>query len=97
MPVAVKYEFTSSAAFANVSPPGLDPLAAACCACACVYWVGHLYDWQSSDNKVSKTQMIFFLKSGIIDNLLRQHYLHGLKALSLRKSMSTLQDCKIVD
>lgn len=67
----------------NVNPPEPDPLAAA--HYACVYWVDHFYDWESSDNTKHPT---VFQGGGIIDDFLRQHYLHWLEALSLCKSMS---------
>ncbi|KAM7209924.1 hypothetical protein V8F06_014694, partial [Rhypophila decipiens] len=67
----------------NVKIPAPDPLAAA--RYACVYWVDHLYDWQSSDN-INHPDV--FQDGGIIDDFLRQHYLHWLEALSLCKSMS---------
>lgn len=67
----------------HVKQPDPDPLAAV--RYACVYWVDHLHDWQSSDNT---KQPDVFQDSGIIDNFLRKHYLHWLEALSLCKSMS---------
>ncbi|KAK0650005.1 WD40-repeat-containing domain protein [Cercophora newfieldiana] len=67
----------------NAKPPDPDPLASA--RYACVYWVDHLCDWQSSDNikhpDVSQDD-------GDIDDFLRKHYLHWLEALSLCRSMS---------
>ncbi|KAK4443458.1 putative vegetative incompatibility protein HET [Podospora aff. communis PSN243] len=63
--------------------PNPDPLAAA--RYACVYWVDHLYDWQSSDN--TKPPDVF-QDGGVINDFLRQHYLHLLEALSLCRSMS---------
>ncbi|KAK3348667.1 quinon protein alcohol dehydrogenase-like superfamily [Lasiosphaeria hispida] len=67
----------------NVNPPDPDPLITA--HYACVYWVDHLYDWQSSDNT---KQPDVFQDGGTIDDFLRQHYLHWLEALSLCRSMS---------
>ena len=63
--------------------PDPDPLATV--RYSCVYWVDHLHDWQSSDNS---NHPDIFQDGGIIDNFLRQHYLHWLEALSLCKSMS---------
>ncbi|KAK3374120.1 WD40-repeat-containing domain protein [Lasiosphaeria ovina] len=63
--------------------PDPDPLAAA--RYACVYWVDHLHDWQSSDNTKHPDG---FQDGGAIEDFLRQHYLHWLEALSLCKSMS---------
>jgi len=63
--------------------PNPDPLAAT--RYTCVYWVDHLGDWQSVDN--AKDPAIF-QDGGIIDNFLRQHYLHWLEALSLCRSSS---------
>ncbi|KAK4107461.1 hypothetical protein N656DRAFT_802646 [Canariomyces notabilis] len=67
----------------NVNQPNLDSLAAA--HYACVYWVDHLYDWQSSKNT---NHPDVFRDGGVIDDFLRQHYLHWLEALSLCRSMS---------
>ncbi|KAK4112497.1 NACHT-domain-containing protein [Canariomyces notabilis] len=67
----------------NVNQPNLDPLAAA--RYACVYWVDHLYNWQSSKNT---NHPDVFQDGGVIDKFLRQHYLHWLEALSLCRSMS---------
>jgi hypothetical protein len=67
----------------NTKLPEPDPLAAA--GYACVYWVDHLYDWQSSDNFKHPD---VFQDGGIVDDFLRQHYLHWLEALSLCRSMS---------
>ncbi|KAK0710684.1 WD40-repeat-containing domain protein [Lasiosphaeris hirsuta] len=62
--------------------PDPDPLAAA--RYACVYWVEHLHDWQSSDNA---KQPDIFKDGGVIDEFLRKHYLYWLEALSLCRSM----------
>lgn len=62
--------------------PDPDPLAST--RYACVYWVDHLHDWQSSDN-IKHPDV--FQDGGIIDGFLRQHYLHWLEALSLCRSM----------
>ncbi|KAK4108026.1 hypothetical protein N656DRAFT_784549 [Canariomyces notabilis] len=67
----------------NVNPPDLDLLAAT--RYACVYWVDHLYDWQSSKNT---NHLDVFQDGGVIDDFLRQHYLHWLEALALCRSMS---------
>ncbi|KAK4168585.1 beta transducin-like protein HET-D2Y [Cladorrhinum sp. PSN259] len=66
----------------QVRVPDPDPLATV--RYSCVYWVNHLYDWQSSED--SKHPDIFH-DGGIVDDFLRQHYLHWLEALSLCKSM----------
>ncbi|KAK4656869.1 HNWD NOD-like receptor pc16 [Podospora pseudocomata] len=66
----------------HVRVPDPDPLATV--RYSCVYWVDHLCNWQSSDD--SKHPDIF-QDSGIVDDFLRQHYLHWLEALSLCKSM----------
>ncbi|KAK4451027.1 hypothetical protein QBC34DRAFT_61486 [Podospora aff. communis PSN243] len=66
----------------DAKPPEPDPLAVA--RYACVYWVDHLYDAQSSDNTKHQD---FFEDGGIIDDFLRKHYLHWLEALSLCRSM----------
>ncbi|KAK3984174.1 putative vegetative incompatibility protein [Cladorrhinum sp. PSN332] len=63
--------------------PNPDPLAAA--RYACVYWVDHLGDWRSGHNT---KHLDVFQDGGIIDDFLRQHYLHWLEALSLCRSMS---------
>ncbi|KAK4182018.1 hypothetical protein QBC35DRAFT_421424, partial [Podospora australis] len=62
--------------------PDPDPLAAA--RYACIYWVDHLREWQSSDN-VKHTGV--FQDGGDIDDFLRKHYLHWLEALSLCRSI----------
>ncbi|KAK3364027.1 WD40-repeat-containing domain protein [Lasiosphaeria hispida] len=67
----------------HVKQPKPDPIAAV--RYACVYWVDHLHDWQSSDNAKHPD---VFQDGGTIDNFLRQHYLHWLEALSLCRSMS---------
>ena len=64
--------------------PEPDPLAAV--RYACIYWVDHLYDSQSSDNT---NHPDVFQDGGVIDDLLRQHYLHWLEALSLCRSISS--------
>ncbi|KAK4652678.1 HNWD NOD-like receptor pc3 [Podospora pseudocomata] len=66
----------------HVRVPDPDPLATV--RYSCVYWVDHLCNWQSSDD--SKHPDIF-QDGGIVDDFLRQHYLHWLEALSLCKSM----------
>ncbi|KAK4107651.1 hypothetical protein N656DRAFT_719744, partial [Canariomyces notabilis] len=60
-----------------------DPLAAV--RYACVYWIDHLYDWQSRKNT---NHLDVFQDGGVIDDFLRQHYLHWLEALALCRSMS---------
>ncbi|KAK5657213.1 hypothetical protein OQA88_3271 [Cercophora sp. LCS_1] len=66
----------------DAKPPDPDPLAVT--RYACVYWVDHLYDWQSGDNIKHPD---IFQDGGVIDDFLRKHYLHWLEALSLCRSM----------
>ncbi|KAK3350317.1 WD40-repeat-containing domain protein [Lasiosphaeria hispida] len=67
----------------QVRVPDPDPLATV--RYSCVYWIDHLYDWQSSDN-IKHPDV--FQDGGIIDDFLRKHYLYWLEALSLCKSVS---------
>jgi hypothetical protein len=67
----------------QVSVPDPDPLATV--RYSCVYWVDHLFDSQSTDNTRHPD---IFQDGGVIDDFLRQHYLHWLEALSLCRSMS---------
>ncbi|KAK4643691.1 hypothetical protein QC761_0070480 [Podospora bellae-mahoneyi] len=66
----------------KVQTPFPDPLAKVRYSCA--YWVDHLCNWQSSDDGKHPD---IFQDGGIVDDFLRQHYLHWLEALSLCKSM----------
>ncbi|CAG8930815.1 unnamed protein product [Penicillium salamii] len=58
-----------------------DPLAIA--RYSCVYWVDHLKDCDSDPNIDQSLQ-----EGGVVDNFLRQKYLHWIEALSLLRSLS---------
>ena len=65
------YTLSALGSSIGAKPPDPDPLATA--RYACVYWVDHLDDWQSGDN--IKYPGVF-QDGSIIENFLRQHYLH---------------------
>ena len=67
----------------QVRTPDPDPLASS--RYSCIYWIEHLYDWNSS----SPTDYSADLQdSGVIHVFMREKYLYWLEALSLCKSMS---------
>ncbi|KAH8592591.1 WD40-repeat-containing domain protein [Bisporella sp. PMI_857] len=67
----------------RVKPPDPDPLAAT--RYSCIYWVNHLYSWNSN----SYTNHIADLQNGgMVDMFIRKKYLYWLEALSLCRSMS---------
>ena len=51
----------------------------------CIYWVDHLYDWNSSS---FVDQIIDLRDGGIVHKFLREQYLYWLEALSLCRSLS---------
>ena len=64
----------------KVEHPDPDPLAPI--RYACVYWIDHLCEIESSHNEVG------LYDNGTIDVFLRKHFLHWLEALSLIKGIS---------
>lgn len=63
-------------------PPDPDPLTAL--RYSCVYWVDHLYDWNSSSGTNHDAD---FQNGGSIDAFMRKKYVHWLEALSLCRSI----------
>lgn len=66
----------------NVKQPNLDPLATV--RYSCVFWVGHLHDWHSSES----AKHLDDLEDSGVDKFLRKKYICWLEALSLLRSMS---------
>jgi hypothetical protein len=67
----------------RIELPKLDPLAAS--RYSCIYWVDHLYDWNSNSYANYKVDL---QDGGIVDVFIRNKYLYWLEALSLCRSMS---------
>jgi hypothetical protein len=67
----------------RVKQPDLDPLAAL--RYSCIYWVDHLYDWNSNSYANHKVDL---QDRGIVDVFVRKKFLYWLEALSLYRSMS---------
>jgi len=61
-----------------VEQPDPDPLLASCY--SCIYWVGHLCDWNSDCNADHQAD---FQERGIVDLFIRKKYLYWLEALSI--------------
>jgi hypothetical protein len=53
---------------------------------SCIYWVDHLYDWNSNSFINHETDL---QDKGIIDEFVRKKYLYWLEALSLCRSTSS--------
>jgi hypothetical protein len=66
----------------QVRPPDPDPLAAVYY--SCIYWVDHLYDWNSDS---CANHRVDLKDGGMVDVFVRKKYLYWLEALSLCKSM----------
>jgi len=66
----------------QVKQPDPDPLAAI--RYSCLYWVDHLLDCQTRDDKIPNLK-----NSGSVYNFLRQYFLYWLEALSLMRSLSS--------
>jgi hypothetical protein len=66
----------------SVEQPDPDPLATS--SYSCIYWIDHLYDWNSSSLSQDSDA---FQDGGIVDSFLREKYVYWLEALSLCKSM----------
>ena len=67
----------------QVKQPDPDPLAAI--RYSCIYWVDHLYAWNSNSCVNYKVDL---QDKGIVDMFIKTKYLHWLEALSLCRSMS---------
>ena len=67
----------------QVRPPDPDPLAAS--RYSCIYWIDHLYDWNSNS---SVDHLVDLQDGGVVHEFMREKYLYWLEALSLCKSMS---------
>ena len=67
----------------QVRPPDPDPLASS--RYSCIYWIDHLYDWNSSS---PTDHSVDLQDSGVIHVFMREKYLYWLEALSLCKNMS---------
>ena len=67
----------------QVRPPDPDPLAAS--RYSCIYWIDHLYDWNSNS---SADHSVDLQDGGVVHEFMRKKYLYWLEALSLCKSMS---------
>jgi hypothetical protein len=67
----------------RVKQPDPDPLAAS--RYSCIYWVGHLCDWNSHSYT---NQRVDLQDGGTIEDFVRKKYLYWLEALSLCRSMS---------
>ena len=70
-------------AIERVKQPDSNPLAAS--RYSCIYWVDHLYDWNSISGANHKADL---QDGGMVDVFIRQKYLYWLEALSLCRSMS---------
>jgi hypothetical protein len=66
----------------QVKRPNPDPLAAS--RYSCIYWVNHLYDWNSN----SCANRADLQDRGSVDEFMRKKYLYWLEALSLCRRMS---------
>jgi hypothetical protein len=62
----------------QVKQPKPDPLAAT--GYSCVYWVDHLHDY---DFQTARDYSDRFAEGGVVEDFLKQHYLHWIEALSL--------------
>jgi hypothetical protein len=67
----------------RVKQPDPDPLAVS--RYSCIYWVDHLYDWNSNTYANHKVDL---QDGGMVDVFVRKKYLYWLEALSLCRSMS---------
>ena len=67
----------------RVKQPDPDPLAVS--RYSCIYWVDHLYDWNSNSCVNHKVNLQY---RGMVDVFIRKKYLYWLEALSLLKSVS---------
>jgi hypothetical protein len=63
----------------------LDPDPLAAIRYSCIYWVNHLYDWNSTSYVNHRDDL---QDGGMIDVFIRKKYLYWLEALSICRSMS---------
>lgn len=66
-----------------VNQPDPDPLAAS--RYSCIYWVDHLFDWNSHS---CTNQRVDLQDAGAIEDFVKKKYLYWLEALSLCRGMS---------
>ena len=66
----------------HIEQPDPDPLAAS--RYACIYWVDHLFDWNTNAGTSNKADI---QDGGLVDVFMREKYLYWLEALSLCGSM----------
>ena len=67
----------------QVQRPDPDPLAAS--RYSCIYWIDHLYDWNSNS---CADHLADLQDGGVVHTFMREKYLYWLEALSLCKNMS---------
>jgi hypothetical protein len=67
----------------RIEQPDPDPLVAS--RYFCIFWIAHLYDWNSDSSVDHKVDL---QDRGVVHEFIRKKYLYWLEALSLCKGMS---------
>jgi len=67
----------------QIRQPDPDPLAAS--RYSCIYWIDHLYNWNSNS---CANHEVDLQDGGAVEDFLKKKYLYWLEALSLWRSMS---------